>query len=289
MEKKINRYELLEEIGRGGAGIVYKARDTKLNRIVALKILEKRNIRPEEVQRFIREAQIIASFKHNNIVTIHDIAEDESNIFFSMDLEEGDTLEKLVAVRGRFSEKEALSIILKVAKVLQVVHAKNIVHRDIKPSNIMITASRDIKVLDFGTAKTGNETTLTRTGAFIGTIAFAAPEQFNQAKYVDIRSDIYNLGATFYYIVRGETPYKGVAMEMMYQHCFSPVPSLGNTVSQHTNQMFQKMMAKKLEERYQNPTELIEQILLCQSKDIRDRVEKADLPLWTNYKTEERR
>ena len=182
MEKKIDRYELLEEIGRGGVGIVYKARDSKRNRIVAIKLLEKKNIRKEEIKRFVREAKIIAGFKHPNIVTIHDIVSEQEHIFFSMDLVEGDTLEKLVTVKGKFTEKESLSIILKVAKVLQVVHAKEIVHRDIKPSNIMITPDRTIKILDFGTAKLEGDESLTCTGAFVGTLAFGAPEQFTHAK-----------------------------------------------------------------------------------------------------------
>ena len=280
MEKKLNRYQLLEEIGRGGIGTVYKARDLELNRIVAVKVLEIKSVSPIEVQRFIREAKVIAKFQHPNIVTIHDIIVEKDRLFFSMDLIEGDTLEGLVAVRGRFNEKEALSIVAKIAKVLQAIHAKGIIHRDIKPSNIMITPDKDIMLLDFGTAKLEGETTMTQTGAFVGTLAFAAPEQLNQAKDVSTRSDIYSLGATFYYMLAGEAPYQGTAMEIMYQHCFAPVPTLDDYISSHTNQVIQKMMAKKSQERYQNLQQLIQNLSLCQGK------KTANMPLWAHYMAE---
>jgi serine/threonine-protein kinase len=255
------RYKIIEKVGQGGMGSVYKAIDKKLNRLVALKIMiTKGNVKPEKIQRFIREAALIATFKHPSIVTIYDIQQDEDKICYCMDFIEGDTLEKIISLKGKFTEKEALRAIIRIAQTLQIVHAHGIIHRDIKPSNIIVTPNNEIKLLDFGTAKLEGEKSITQTGAFLGTLAFASPEQLNKSSEVDLRTDIYSLGITFYYLLTGEPPYRGTSFEVISQHYFAPIPPLPNGITSHTEKILQKMMAKNPSDRYSSMTELLEAI-----------------------------
>lgn len=276
------RYKKIEKIGQGGMGTVYKVLDMQLNRIVALKILNLDNkISSEQIQRFIREAKILANFHHPNIVTIYDICQEEQKIYYSMDYIQGSTLQELIEKKGPLAEKKALQIIIRVAKALQVIHSNGIVHRDIKPSNIVYTPTHEIKLLDFGTAKLESDNNLTRMNEFLGTVLFASPEQFNNSNSVDLRSDIYSLGVTFYFLLAGEPPFRGTSAEIIGKHLFGPVPSLEDKVSKHVNSMMMKMLAKKPEERYQNIAQFFEDVLHPeQSKKDAD---STQYTLWTHH------
>lgn len=188
--KTISHYKILEKLGEGGMGVVYKAEDTKLRRTVALKFLHAELTCDEEAtQRFIHEAQAASALQHNNICTIHDINEtDDRQLFIIMDCYEGESLKEKIA-RGPMKLEEAIDIAIQIASGLSRAHEKGIIHRDIKPANIFVTKENIVKILDFGLAKLSGQTMLTRTGTTMGTISHISPEQA-QGDHIDYRTDI---------------------------------------------------------------------------------------------------
>ena len=226
-KKRISRFEIIEELGRGAMGAVYKARDPQIGRTVAIKVILTANLATEVLQeykqRFTREAQAAGQMSHPGIVTIHDVGEDEvGQPFLVMEYVEGTPLDKLVAtpeVAGMGSNEtvseasavlklpDALGISIQVAEALDYAHRRGVIHRDIKPANILITNDGKAKILDFGIAQLGG-THLTRAGQLIGTPAFMSPEQFSGAG-VDSRSDIFSLGTVLYWMVTGQNPFAG--------------------------------------------------------------------------------
>jgi serine/threonine protein kinase len=187
------KYKIVEILGRGGMGIVYKAEDTKLKRFVALKFLPPELIRDEEArERFLLEARSAAALNHPNICTIHEIDEEEEKSFIAMEYVEGHTLREEIE-KGSLALERSLKIAKQIAEGLEEAHKKGIIHRDIKSSNIMVTAKGQAKVMDFGLDKVKGGTLLTREGTTLGTVAYMSPEQA-QGKEVDRRSDIWSLG-----------------------------------------------------------------------------------------------
>jgi serine/threonine protein kinase len=209
VDKRVSHYDILERLGGGGMGVVYKAEDTRLHRTVALKFLPPAFSFDEEAKlRFIHEAQAASSLQHNNICNIHDIDETEDDrIFICMDFYEGETLKKKIE-RGPLEIEEAAHIITQIAEGLEKAHNKGIIHRDIKPANIFITKDGIVKILDFGLAKLSGQTMMTRTGATIGTAAYMSPEQV-RGEEVDSRTDIWSLGVVLYEMITGKLPFKG--------------------------------------------------------------------------------
>ncbi len=206
--KTISHYRILEELGRGGMGVVYKAEDTKLKRKVALKFLRAQAIVEEEDRtRFIREAQAAAALDHPNICTVYEVGEADDQTYISMAYIEGESLRERLS-SGSFSLIEALDYSIQAAKGLRAAHDKGIVHRDIKSANLMLTPDGMIKVMDFGLAKAEGMTKVTKTGTTMGTVAYMSPEQaLGQA--ADDRSDIWSLGVVLYEMLTGELPFKG--------------------------------------------------------------------------------
>jgi eukaryotic-like serine/threonine-protein kinase len=207
--KTIAHYKILEKLGEGGMGVVYKAEDTKLKRHVALKFLPFELTRdPEARERFTHEAQAASSLDHPNICTVHEICETEDGqIFIATAFYEGETLEKRIE-RGRLEVAEAVDIAIHVAQGLGRAHEAGIVHRDIKPANIMITNRGDVKIVDFGLAKLAGQAKLTMIGSTVGTVAYMSPEQV-QGQEVDHRTDIWSLGIVLYEMLTGRLPFKG--------------------------------------------------------------------------------
>jgi serine/threonine protein kinase/tetratricopeptide (TPR) repeat protein len=205
--KTISHYKIVEKLGAGGMGVVYKAEDIKLNRTVALKFLPLELTHdPEAKARFIREAQAASSLQHNNICAIHEINETEDNkIFICMDYYEGETLKDRIKDKG-LETKEVIDITIQIAQGLQKAHEKGIIHRDIKPANIFITADGNAKILDFGLAKFANQTQLTKNGMTMGTTAYMSPEQAT-GKKLDNRTDIWSLGVVLYEMLTGRNPF----------------------------------------------------------------------------------
>ena len=207
--KTISHYRIIEKIGGGGMGIVYKAQDLKLDRFVALKFLPPHlTTSKEEKQRFIHEAKAASTLEHNNICNIHEIDETEDGqLFISMAYYEGETLDNKIKEKPLPIE-EAIDIAIQIAQGLAKAHEKEIVHRDIKPANIMLTKEGVVKVLDFGLAKLSKQTKLTKEGTTLGTIAYMSPEQTRGDK-VDRKTDIWSLGVILYEMITGQLPFKG--------------------------------------------------------------------------------
>ena len=218
--RTIAHYEVLEKLGEGGMGVVYKARDTHLDRFVALKVLPPERVSdPERKRRFVQEAKAASALNHPNIVTIHDIACEEGVDFIVMEFIEGQTLAEVIGHKG-IKLNEALGWASQIADALAKAHGAGIVHRDLKPSNIMVNKDEVVKILDFGLAKlteppAGDELTptlsiqpLTEEGAIVGTIAYMSPEQVEGGK-VDARSDIFSFGSVLYEMLTGRRAFSG--------------------------------------------------------------------------------
>lgn len=202
------RYTIIEELGRGGMGVVYKAEDTKLKRTVALKFLpsELTHI-PEVHDRFTREAQAAAALDHPNICTVYEFDQADETSFISMAYIDGQSLRKKIE-SGPLELEEALKIAIQVAEGLQEAHKKGVVHRDIKSANIMVTERGQPKIMDFGLARTAGQTLLTKAGTTMGTVAYMSPEQA-RGDEVDGRTDIWSLGVVLYEMLTGTLPFKG--------------------------------------------------------------------------------
>jgi tRNA A-37 threonylcarbamoyl transferase component Bud32 len=200
--------EILGLLGAGGMGAVYKARQPKLDRLVALKVLDQRGRDPRFVERFGREARTLARLNHPNIVAVHDFGEREGIFFLTMDFVDGVTLRELLG-EGKLAPEQALAIVPQICEALQYAHGKGVVHRDIKPENILLDTDGRVKVADFGIARLAGaapEPNLTAAGEVVGTAHYMAPEQVERPREVDHRADIFALGVVFYEMLTGELP-----------------------------------------------------------------------------------
>ena len=248
-------YEILEELGAGGMGKVYRARDLTLERLVALKMLAHQfSSDAGFVQRFLKEARAAARLNHPNIVQIYDFGCVASVYYLAMEFVDGHSL-GTYQKRGHFSETESIQIIRHACRALSVAHADGIVHRDIKPDNLMLTSRGDVKLVDLGIAKRVEESqSLTQTGQAIGTPHYISPEQIRGQKDVDSRADVYSLGATLYHLVTGHTPYPGSSGPIvMSMHLVEPLPDprrFEAGLSEGICRVIRKMMAKDRDERY---------------------------------------
>ena len=206
--KTLLHYKILDQIGEGGMGVVYKATDTKLNRDVAIKFLPRHIAsKSKERERFKVEAQAAAALNHPNISTIHAIEEVDNEVFIVMEFIDGMELKAKIE-EGPMALEEALNVAKQIGQGLKVAHDKGIVHRDIKCSNIMIKQGGQIKIMDFGLAKVRGGVQMTKVGTTLGTAAYMSPEQA-QGIEVDHRTDIWSLAVVLYEIMTGEMPFKG--------------------------------------------------------------------------------
>ncbi len=267
---RIKDYELLEEIGEGGMGKVFKARHIGMGRICVLKLIKDSLLRPgneEILDRFYQEIQIVAKLKHPNIVqAYHSSSRDDEHHFLVMEYIEGETLDTAIADRGSLPLGEACEIVRQAACGLQYIHEHGLVHRDIKPSNLMIATGAttmgndNVKILDLGLALLvkGDDGRITRhRDRAIGTAYYMAPEQWTSTT-VDIRADIYSLGCSFYHMVCGKPPFEdsGVSQEQAHRFVEIPPPKGMEPVPAPIEEIFLKMLAKKPEERFAQPIEV---------------------------------
>jgi tetratricopeptide (TPR) repeat protein len=259
--KTVAHYRILEKLGEGGMGIVYKAEDTKLKRAVALKFLPPEFTRdPEAKERFVREAQAASGLDHPNICTIHEINETEDGqMFISMACYEGESLEAKIA-RGPLKLDEALNIAIQVGEALSAAHDNEIVHRDIKPGNILTGKDGRAEVVDFGLAKLARGSKLTRAGWTTGTIAYMSPEQ-TRGEDVDHRADIWSFGVTLYEMLTGQRPFKGSYEQAVIYSIMNeepePITGLRTGVPVEFERIVAKAMAKRPAERYQHMDDLL--------------------------------
>ncbi len=284
----VGPYVILEKLGEGGMGAVYKARNVRLGRVVAIKLLRKeRNTNVEVIRRFRREVEVVSSLAHPNVVRAFDACEVDGNLVFEMEYVEGVNLTQLVHKRGGLPVPMACDFIRQAALGLQHAHEKGLVHRDIKPSNLVVTRAQAgsplgaegrgarsvepgpyglIKLLDMGLALIltpdggQDKTRLTQLGKVVGTTDFLAPEQARNSHGVDIRADLYALGCTFYYLLAGKVPFPdGAAMEKLLKHQLDepePVEKVRPEVPPALAAVVRKLMAKKAQDRYQTPAEV---------------------------------
>lgn len=267
-------YEILERIGSGAMGTVFRARDRELGRIVALKVLKPSLARNERyVQRLRREARIVAALNHPHIVTGYALGEEGGYHFFVMEYVEGRSLKALLLEWGMFPEEQVLDVAMQITSALEHAYECGVIHRDIKPANVLITSENLVKLTDMGLAKGPTDLTITRHGATVGTPHYISPEQARDPTDVDVRSDLYSLGATLYHMVTGTPPFGGDTMAAVITKVLNErAPSAGEinpAVSDGLSLVIRKLLAKDPELRYQTPAQLMEDL---------QRVERAEAP-----------
>lgn len=262
-----DRYEIQRLIGEGGMANVYLAKDTILDRKVAVKVLRGDLAGDEKfVRRFQREALSASSLSHPNIVEIYDVGEDEGNFYIVMEYIEGKTLKQLIKKRGVLSLPETMDIMLQLLDALATAHDSYIIHRDIKPQNIMIKESGLVKITDFGIAMALNSAQLTQTNSVMGSVHYLPPEQAS-GKGSTIRSDIYSLGILMFEMLSGKVPFKGdSAVEIALKHMKEPLPSvkeINPVVPQSVENIILKASAKNPKNRYRDVREMADDIKTC--------------------------
>jgi predicted ATPase/tRNA A-37 threonylcarbamoyl transferase component Bud32 len=256
------RYAILKKIGEGGKGVVYKARDTVLNRVVAIKMLKSAVSSEEVYSRFMREAQAVAKLNHPNIVSIHDIGKEDEKQFFVLEFVDGMSLRDLMRTypEGKCDIQTVLRVSIDICNALQYAHSQGVLHRDIKPENILITEEGTAKLMDFGLAKMLGQSSITQEGMIVGTVAYVAPE-IALGKGSDARSDLYSFGAVLYEMVTGRPPFQGedpvkVIFSHIHDHPVSP-SRLNPKVPQALAECIMKLLEKEPGKRYQSAADLL--------------------------------
>ena len=256
----VGKYKIIEELGRGGMGFVYKAEDTKLKRMVALKFLPPELTKDEKAKaRFIQEAQAASALDHPNICTVYEIDETEDEqMFISMACYEGESLKEKIE-KGPLEIEEATEIATQIAQGLDKAHKKGIIHRDIKPANIMITEDGVAKIVDFGLAKLAGQVGISRPDTILGTVAYMSPKQA-QGEEVDHRTDIWSLGVVLYEMLTGKLPFKGEKMQGVVYSILNNEPesldSQRSDIPKHIENTVDKALEKDVTKRYQSIQEM---------------------------------
>ena len=252
--RRFGRYEIVGKLGEGAMGVVHRARDTALGRVVALKMLSAELGDDEEIaQRFRREAEAIGQLHHPHIVTVFDLGEFEGHAFMAMELLEGEDLRALISRAGEIPLPDRVRIMAQVAEGLGYAHTRGVVHRDVKPANIMVTTSGQVKLLDFGLARVVDRETITRRGMILGTPDYMSPEQA-MGKPADQRSDIFSAGAVFYELLTGQKPFSGRTLHSVLFQIISedpdPILTQNPEVPARLAQVAHRMLAKDPEKRH---------------------------------------
>jgi len=274
--KTILHYKIIEKLGEGGMGIVYRAEDTKLKREVAIKFLPHHiSANKEERQRFEIEAQAAAALNHPNIATIYSIEEFNNEAFIVMEFIEGKELKNIIETHKNspLPLDEVINYVTKIGEGLQAAHKKGITHRDIKSSNIMITETGIVKVMDFGLAKVRGTSQITKFGTTLGTTAYMSPEQ-TRGEHVDHRTDIWSLGVMFYEMLTGKMPFKGDFDQAVIYSILNEEPeqvkSVNKEIPINLDQIISKMLAKDLNKRYQNMDDFLKALKDINTQKIPD-------------------
>ena len=258
------KYKIIDKLGEGGMGVVYKADDTRLKRTVALKFLPAELTRdPEAGERFVREAQAAAALSHPNICTIHEINEEEGESFIAMEYIDGQSLKEKIK-SGPLEIEGVLDIATQVAEGLKEAHKKGIVHRDIKSANIMLMEMGHAKIMDFGLAKVVGGSLITKEPTTMGTVAYMSPEQ-TRGEIVDHRTDIWSLGVVVYEMISDQLPFKGEReTSIMYSIVHEEPKSLKEveaSIPEGLEQVVSRALAKNPDERYQHIDELLDDLV----------------------------
>jgi serine/threonine protein kinase len=282
---KIGKYDVLGVIGRGGMGVVYKAIDTRLDRVVAIKmIIGDFAGHPDMLARFFREAQSLGSLQHPNIVTVFDLGDYDGNPYLVMEYLEGEGLDVAMSNHRPLSLIEKLAVVIHVCHGLSYAHARGVIHRDIKPANIMLDSEGGVKIFDFGIAYAG-KANLTRTGKVMGTLRYMAPEQFN-SKSADFRTDIFSTGVVLYQLLSNHLPFEAEnTASTILKIVRDPPPPLSTFLSTYPPEMEQillRALAKNPDERYRSVDEFVRDLqgLQGQLKEELIRQEMQDVALF---------
>jgi serine/threonine protein kinase len=272
-ELVIGNYQVLDRLGAGAMGTVYKARHRRMKRVVALKLLSREIAKSAKlVLRFQREVEAVARLNHPNIVMAHDADEAEAGHFLVMEFVNGRDLATEVQLRGRLPLAEAVDCIIQAARGLGYAHEQGVIHRDIKPANLLRDVTGVVKVADLGLARFNDAfgrpaeemSALTQAGTIMGTVDFMSPEQALGLTNIDHRADIYSLGCTLYFLLTGQPPYDGSSlMAVLLKHREAPIPSLSATrsdVPKALERIFERMMAKKPEDRPVSLSEVVREL-----------------------------
>lgn len=269
---RIGPYELLELLGQGGMGSVFKARHTRLGKLVAVKLLsEKLTRNSTAVKRFCREMKAVGVLEHPNIVRAMDADEQNGLHYLVMEYIDGKDLQQMVQQQGPFSVLEACRITAEAAKALEHAHHNGLIHRDIKPANFLLSKTGQLKLLDLGLARLtgefGTESGITHSGTSLGTPDYMAPEQWSDSRTVDHRTDLYSLGCTLYFLLVGHAPfatkeYRNVVAKMN-AHSQGAIPNLldkRNDIPSELQHLFQDLLAKTADKRVQTATEVFDRL-----------------------------
>lgn len=264
--KTLGRYVVDKKLGEGGMGTVYRATDSQLDRVVAIKVLPLEKAKdPRLVKRFRAEAQAAAQLRHKNIVGVYDSGEIDGFLYIAMEYIDGIDVHELVRRKGVLDVPRTRDIMRQLARALQHAHEQNIVHRDIKPANLMIDRDGKVRLADMGLARSlddSDKSGITRAGTTVGTIDYMSPEQTRDSRSADTRSDMYSLGATWYHMLTGKPPFpQGDLLNRINAHASQPPPNpqdLNAEVPDGVVEVMHRMLAKKPEDRYQTPADLLD-------------------------------
>jgi len=278
--QNIGKYRVLDRVGRGGMGTVYKAIDETLHREVAIKVLNAELNDPEIAKRFRAEAITVARLSHPGIATIYELFQHEGQWLMVMEFVRGETLEHMVDRMGPLSPQRSAELCMQSLAALAHAHSMGVVHRDLKPANLMITENGTIKIMDFGIARVAGTEHLTNAGFMMGTPAYMAPEQV-MGHEIDARADLYALGVVFYRLTTAKLPFKGDTPFAMAQSQVNdppiPISSHRHDLPPWADQLITRALAKSPEERFQSAVEFHEGFARC----------LAGLPMTTLYSSSE--
>ena len=266
----LGRYRLLSELGRGAMGIVYKAHDTELDRVVAIKTIRMSSDSAElqeSLARFRQEAKALGGLSHPHIITVYDLGHDGDIAYMSMELLEGAELRQLIA-QSRMPVPLVVEIGLQLADALAFAHERGVVHRDIKPANIMVVGNNHAKLMDFGIARIRASDVKTQTGLLLGSPKYMSPEQI-LGRHVDHRSDLFSLGVVMYEMLAGSTPFSGADLTQLMYQIMNVVPTPPSRLNPSVPEVLDLIVAKAMEKqpgtRYRNAGELAADLRLCQA------------------------
>ena len=269
MISQLGRYEVLGELGQGAMGVVYKARDPLIDRIVAIKTINlglALDEKEEYENRFYQEAKAAGRLSHPNIVTIYDVGKNGDVAYIAMEFLEGRELRDIMNDDGLLPVGQVMDIVAQVAQGLAYAHEHEIVHRDIKPSNVMVVRDGHVKITDFGIARMASSAVQTQTGMVLGSPKYMSPEQV-MGKTIDQRSDIFSLGVMLYEMLTGQAPFNGDNVNAIMYQTLNAIPAPPNALNPEVPEMVNfivaKALAKKLVDRYQNAKDLAVDLRAC--------------------------
>ena len=269
-QHRIGGYQIIGKLGEGGLGVVYRVLQLSMGREVALKLLHPRwNFDEEFKRRFLLEARLLGKLNHENLVQVYDVGKDKGRFYFSMELVQGRTIEEIIDEEGPMSPDFSVDILYQVTRAIEYLWQYKIVHRDVKPGNIMVDAKGRAKLMDFGFVKPKVETIVTEPGMVLGTPDYISPEQAQGKSQIDIRSDIYSLGATFFHMLTGTPPFEGSGSSVMRKHLVKKIPSpssINPEIPEELCTILAKMTKKDPEDRFHSPEDLLNELSLYRAR-----------------------